>query len=135
MGVRKESDRETWALAEEMLLSSIQDWSSGKKECQQWCEAVLNVFSTRAPHMLLSLPWFEHIRACKKPFVQKTQLHLWQTFSCVALLLRQCHRLSQSSLQTFVLSFLWVPWRMETVPRQLCRQHRGRNSVGTSSGV
>jgi len=72
--VKKAKDREAWVLAEELLLSSIQDWSSGKKECQQWCEAWLNMFSTRAPHMLLSLPWFEHIRACKKIFVQKSQI-------------------------------------------------------------
>lgn len=96
--VRKASDREAWTLAEELLLSSIQDWSSGKKEGQQWCEAVLNVFATRAPHMLLSLPWFEHIRACKKNFVQKTQI------AFVANLLLRCAS-SEAMPSTFPVQF------------------------------
>lgn len=62
-----------WGLAEELLGSALRDWG-GKRDCDQWCQAVLNTFAVRAPQILIRLPWIDQIHSCRKPFAQRAQL-------------------------------------------------------------
>ncbi|CAL1174070.1 unnamed protein product [Cladocopium goreaui] len=62
-----------WQLAEELLPLLLKEWS-GKKECDNWCQAALKAFSVRVPQVLLKLPWAKSIQGASKAFAQRSQL-------------------------------------------------------------
>lgn len=76
-----ESQGQGWDLAEELLSLLLKEWS-GKKDCDNWCQAALKAFSVRVPQVLLKLPWADSIKGASKAFAQRNQL----AFLCTHLL-------------------------------------------------
>eukprot|EP00438_Fugacium_kawagutii_P020133 Skav209755 [mRNA] locus=scaffold9:132595:136002:+ [translate_table: standard] len=68
-----ESQGQGWELAEELLSLLLKEWS-GKKDCDNFCEAALKAFSMRVPQVLLKLPWADSIKRANKAFAQRNQL-------------------------------------------------------------